>query len=151
MFFRKLYIPFHNRFISFSHEIWKPCIVPQLKYYFSKYEASNLGRIRVVKDGHIMKFQNYRDLPGLHLIEDETKRRKKMFVHRLICSVFHGPPPLPNYQTFHKNGIKTDARAENLEWISPSNAGKVYARRNSEKKFQFRCNLGIMLPLILPR
>ncbi len=39
-------------------------------------------------------------------------------VHRIVAEVFHGPPPSPDHQVNHKNGVKTDNRPENLEWVT---------------------------------
>lgn len=45
-----------------------------------------------------------------------------MFIHVLVALV-HIPKPEgwdETWQVNHKNGVKTDCRAENLEWVTPS-------------------------------
>jgi hypothetical protein len=42
-------------------------------------------------------------------------------VHRLVCLAFHGPPVNQEARFVnHMNGNKSDNRAENLEWVTPS-------------------------------
>lgn len=41
-------------------------------------------------------------------------------VHRLVAEAFIGPAPSPSHEINHKNGIKHDNRAANLEWVTKS-------------------------------
>lgn len=43
----------------------------------------------------------------------------KHCVHRLVAAAWLGPPHPQNLLINHKNGLKWDNRAENLEWFSP--------------------------------
>lgn len=45
-------------------------------------------------------------------------RVKMTFVHKIVAAAFIGPKP-DGTQINHKNGVKTDNRAENLEYVTP--------------------------------
>lgn len=45
--------------------------------------------------------------------------RKSITIHKIVMEVFAGPRP-DGMHINHKNGIKTDNRFENLEYVTPS-------------------------------
>lgn len=47
-------------------------------------------------------------------------------IHRLVASYFHHTPITSGLMVHHKNGIKTDNRACNLEWVSYEEHGKAH-------------------------
>ena len=99
------------------NEIWET--IPN----FDGYEVSNLGRVRSFKQsrkGHVLKprpFFKGNDYLGVSLcLNGKVEVR---LVHRLVAEAFI-PNPLNKPMVNHINGIKTDNRVENLEWVTVS-------------------------------
>lgn len=95
-----------------STEVWKD--VPG---YGGRYQASNLGRIKSKERGILSPFLN-RDGYLVATVQRDG-RRHRTGAHRLIASTFI-PNPENKPQINHKNGIRTDNRPENLEWVTCS-------------------------------
>ena len=102
-------------------EIWKPA-----KGYEDCYEISNLGNVksipRMVKNGrgvHLSKeriLKGIRDKDGYLRVRLYNNAGGRIFsVHRLVAEHFIENPQ--GYKEVnHKNELKTDNRASNLEW-----------------------------------
>lgn len=103
-------------------------IFKDIKGYEGLYQISNLGKVKriprniVNKNGYSllkeMFLTPYVDdvgyfRIGLKLNSKTTHRR----IHRLIATTFI-PNPENKPQVNHINGIKTDNRLENLEWVT---------------------------------
>lgn len=96
-------------------EIWK-----DIGGYEGLYEVSNLGRIKSLhfKESKILK--NLEDRDGyLQLNLTKNNKQKLHKIHRLVVIQFI-ENPLNKPEVNHKNGIKTDNRVENLEWVNHS-------------------------------
>lgn len=110
-------------------EIWKNITG------FENYKISNLGNIRslfVNKNISTSKYQ-------IASLVNDNGEKIGFAVHKLIAKIFI---PNPNNKKYikHKNGIKKDNRAENLEWcdykdlgIIPSMKGKTPHNKGKSK------------------
>ena len=45
-------------------------------------------------------------------------KRKKAYVHQLVCGAFHGPAPSPKHEVGHRDGARTNNRVDNLRWVT---------------------------------
>lgn len=109
---------------NFKNEVWR-----NVPTYEGLYEASNMGRIRSVTNS------NYQG--GGKILSSKSKQyvvvrlfRKGIFkafrAHGIIAEIFI-PNPENKPQINHINGIKTDNRVENLEWVTQDeNAQHAY-------------------------
>lgn len=140
----------HHPEWTFSKEKWKPVID-----FEELYEVSNLGRIKSVsrtversgKTGNLSVNELIREgyvTPKGYIRIQLSKSGKphNLLMHILVARAWLGEKPEENYQINHKNGIKSDNRAENLEWVTPSeNLIHAYETelRESNAKYVFVC------------
>lgn len=101
-------------------EQWRP--IARLE---GLYEISSFGNLRRVAPGKNAKPMQNRRLsraPNGYLSAEVYVHGKRMtvHVHREVALAFIGPPPDGRPQVNHKDGVKTNNHAGNLEWVSQS-------------------------------
>jgi hypothetical protein len=96
--------------------------------YEGKYQVSTLGHVRSLtrvvshRNGSCPKYgrllKQTPNTKGYLLVGPTVNRiQRTRPVHRLVAETFI-PRPEGAYEVNHKNGVKTDNRVENLEWVS---------------------------------
>lgn len=103
---------------------------------FEKYEVSNLGRVRNVKSGRILKPRLRRDGYLEHLLYKNNKQ-KHLLLHRILATAFVDNPEGKPYVN-HIDENKTNNDLSNLEWCTKreNNIHGTRIKRAAEKLFK---------------
>ena len=94
-------------------EIWHKCEVP-----YTRYEVSNQGRVRNAHTDKVLRPRKH-CCGYLHVDLHYKGQRKTCLVHKLVATAFV-EGWREGLEVNHKNGVKTDNRAENLERVTSS-------------------------------
>ena len=123
-------------YFNTEEEVWK-----DIKDFEGMYQISSFGRVRSVDRliensiGHLRRFEGQPIKPlitgqGYLYVRLPTKDGKRnRFIHRLVAETFivnHKDYPVVN----HINGVKTDNRLSNLEWVTYSQNSQHALKNN---------------------
>ena len=103
---------------------------------FEKYEVSNLGKVRNIKSGRILKPSLHKNGYSRHFL-CENNKRKHLYLHRIIATAFiDNPGEKP--QVNHIDENKTNNDLSNLEWctVKENNIHGTRTKRVAEKLSQ---------------
>ena len=85
------------------------------------YSVSDQGRIASRKKGVWRVLRPRVNRGGyLQVTMCNGVGQKAYKVHTLVANAFIGQKPTPKHGINHRNGVKTDNRPANLEWVTPS-------------------------------
>ena len=89
--------------------------------YEGVYQVSDLGRVRSLKFGKVRVLRSSKNSCGyLNVSLFKDKKPKTITVHRLVAQAFINNDDKTKIYINHKNEVKTDNRASNLEWCTVS-------------------------------
>lgn len=118
--------------------------IPNAVNYYCRKD----GTIYNSKTGNVIRGAKHGNGYLTVYLRMDDNKRKKFFVHRLIAQAFC--ENLGDYTNVdHLNGFRDDNRAENLEWVSPSeNTQRGYNafnyRRNLRTDYSYRTLTGVV-------
>lgn len=99
-------------------ERWRPIVG-----YEGVYEISDFGRVRRCSGGQgaivgrVLTCK--RGTAGyLHVDLSIGDQKTRFLIHRLVATAFIGPRPSDSHEVNHRDAVKTNNAATNLEWLT---------------------------------
>ena len=110
--------------------IWKTCVG------FPEWEVSDQGMVRRSADGglvavRVSNYSNKRQYRSVRYLKDGNQYSSSLAVSHLVLEAFGRIRPSPRHVAHHINGVLTDDRLENLEWLTRAES----ARHSTEARY----------------
>ena len=104
-----------------------------------KYQVSSLGRVRKINKTtppiFIMPYLNERSKGLFRIKLSFNNVYKEYLLHQIVAELFvNNDDPVNKTYVIHKNGIKTDNRANNLLYVTKEEACSVGGKSSFERK-----------------
>ena len=100
----------------FPNEIWRPLVIQHLELKDPGRQVSNYGRIKHVGTREMMSHSLRNGYPVVGVgIDDE---HRTVGVHILVASLFVDGRTKERCYVNHKDEVRINARASNLEWVT---------------------------------
>ena len=117
---------------------------------FENYEVSNLGKVRNIKSGRVLKPFLTKNGYLMHLLYENNKHKQKhLYLHRIIATAFiDNPGKKPQINHIDENKLNNDL--SNLEWCTERENAihgtrtKRVAEKLSKKVIQLDLNDNIL-------
>ena len=84
-----------------------------------RFYSLTSNELRQVRPSSALRTKDYRKSGSAWRYHQMANFVGNPTCHSLVCTAFHGPRP-DGYQCDHINGIPTDNRACNLQWVTPA-------------------------------
>lgn len=102
---------------DYTDEIWK--IIP----FAPDYAVSDMGRIKRITPGRSARMRVLKDWASnkrghRYIRFPSPSGLQRFLIHRLVLTIFVGPPPTAAHECAHSDGNPANNRLDNLRWAT---------------------------------